>query len=109
MIRTILLLLCACFSAQNACAQSREQYFSRIDSNHNGGVSIAEFQDWMRYSFDRIDKNSNNIIDKEEALVPKMTGVTRVRHQANIAAQFQRQDQNKNGELSMLELTAPPR
>lgn len=94
--------------AQNAYAQSREQYFANIDSNGNGGVSIAEFQEWMAYAFNRIDKNANNIIDADEALVPKMAGVTRAQHQANIAAQFRRQDRNKNGELSMLELTAPP-
>ena len=79
-----------------------------MDSNASGGVSVAEFQAWMAYSFNRIDKNSNNVIDADEALVPKMTGVTRARHQANIAAQFRRQDRNKNGELSVYELTAPP-
>jgi len=95
-------------NAQNSYAHSREQYFANIDINRNGGVSIFEFQEWMAYSFNRIDKNANNIIDANEALVPKMAGVTRAQHQANIAAQFRRQDRNKNGELSMLELTAPP-
>lgn len=102
------MLLGICLIAQNASAQSREQYFSNIDSNGNGGVSIAEFQDWMAYGFNHIDKNADNVIDADEALVPKMAGVTRTRHQANIAAQFRRQDRNKNGELSMRELTAPP-
>ncbi len=94
--------------AQHTYTQSRQQYFSSIDRNGNGGVSIAEFQEWMAYAFNRIDKNSNNVIDADEALVPKMAGVTRARHQANIAAQFRRQDRNRNGELSMFELTAPP-
>lgn len=102
------ILLCLVLIAIQVNAQSREQYFSRIDESHNGGVSLGEFQDWMRYSFDRIDKNANNVIDADEALVPKMAGITRARHQSNIAAQFRRQDRNKNGELSMLELTAPP-
>ena len=69
---------------------------------------MEEFQNWMAHSFNKIDKNGNNIIDPDEALVPKMAGVTRARHRANIAAQFRRQDRNKNGELSMRELTAPP-
>lgn len=102
------ILLCLALGVFQAHGQSRELYFSRIDGNHNGGVSLTEFQDWMRYSFDRIDKNANNVIDQDEALVPKMAGVTRARHQANIAAQFRRQDRNSNGELSMHELTAPP-
>lgn len=80
-----------------------------MDGNGSGGVSLAEFQDWMSYAFVRIDQNGNNIIDADEALVPKMRGVTRSKHQANIAAQFRRQDVNKDGQLSMAELTAPPR
>lgn len=90
-------------------AQSRDDYFGAMDSDRSGGVSLAEFQDWMSYAFIRIDQNGNNVIDAEEALVPKMRGVTRAKHQANIAAQFRRQDANKNGQLSMAELTAPPR
>ena len=101
-------IVCLVLGALQASAQSREQYFSRIDSNRNGGVSLTEFQDWMSYSFNRIDKNGNNVIDPDEALVPKMAGVTRTRHLANISAQFRLQDRNKSGELSMLELTAPP-
>ena len=108
MSRASLILLSFCLVAQNVYGQSREQYFSRIDSNRNGGVSLTEFQEWMSYSFNRIDKNANNVIDVDEALVPKMAGVTRTRHLANITAQFRRQDRNKNGELSIAELTAPP-
>ncbi len=91
-----------------AFAQSRTEYFSAIDSNGNGGVSLAEFQDWMGYAFNQIDKNANDVIDADEALVPKMRGVTRAQQRANFAAQFRRQDKNKSGELSMAELTAPP-
>lgn len=113
MMRSGLLLLCFILAAepsyaQHTYAQSRQEYFSSMDSDGNGGVSIAEFQAWMAYSFNRIDKNSNNVIDADEALVPKMKGVTRTRHQANIAAQFRRQDRNRSGELSVFELTAPP-
>ena len=113
MMRPALLLLSLIVGAgssyaENMHSQSRQQYFSSMDSNGSGGVSVDEFQARMAYSFNRIDKNLNNVIDADEALVPKMTGVTRVRHQANIAAQFRRQDRNKNGELSVYELTAPP-
>lgn len=108
MSRAAFIVLSFCLITQNARAQSREQYFSRIDSNRSGGVSLIEFQEWMSYSFNRIDKNANGVIDLDEALVPKMAGVTKTRHLANITAQFRRQDRNKNGELSMLELTAPP-
>lgn len=98
------MLVCA-----SSYSQSRSEYFSAVDGNGNGGVSLAEFQEWMSYAFVRIDQNGNNIIDADEALVPKMRGVTRSKHQANIAAQFRRQDVNKDGQLSMAELTAPPR
>ena len=104
------LVFCVLLSCSTALlAQSRDDYFGAMDLDHSGGVSLAEFQDWMSYAFIRIDQNGNNVIDAEEALVPKMRGVTRLKHQANIAAQFRRQDVNKNGQLSMAELTAPPR
>jgi Ca2+-binding EF-hand superfamily protein len=90
-------------------AQSKEEYFSAIDQDQDGGVSLPEFQSWMRYAFDRIDTNKNDVIDADEALVPKMKGVTRAKHQANIAAQFRRQDTDRNSVLSQAELTAPPR
>jgi len=61
----------------------------------------------MRYAFDRIDANQNDVIDAEEALVPGMRGITRTRHQRNIAAQFARQDKDRNGTLSVAELTEP--
>jgi Ca2+-binding EF-hand superfamily protein len=102
------LLICLCFS-QALLAQSRERYFNAIDANSNGKISLEEFQEWMSYAFVRIDKNRDDVIDENEALVPKMRGVTRARHRANIAAQFHRQDANRNGNLSMSELTAPPR
>jgi hypothetical protein len=95
-------------SATPAHAQSKSSYFAAIDSNSNGGVSLAEFQSWMSYAFVRIDKNHNDVIDADEALVPKMRGVTGAKHRSNIAAQFRRQDKNHSGELSMAELTAPP-
>jgi Ca2+-binding EF-hand superfamily protein len=107
-LRSNTLLLCLCFS-QTLWAQSRESYFNAIDANGNGQVSLNEFQEWMSYAFVRIDQNHNDVIDEDEALVPKMRGVTRARHRANIAAQFHRQDVNRNGSLSMTELTAPPR
>jgi Ca2+-binding EF-hand superfamily protein len=88
--------------------QSREQYFQAIDTDQSGLVSITEYQLWMRYAFDRIDSNRNDVIDEEEALVPKMQGITRSKHQANIAARFHRQDKNRDGQLNSEELTAAP-
>jgi hypothetical protein len=88
---------------------SKDQYFNAIDQDQSGGVSLKEFQSWMRYAFDRIDTNKNDVIDADEALVPRMKGVTRAKHQANIAKQFNRQDANRDGALSKAELIAPPR
>ncbi len=104
----IALLVLAISFVQQAVAQSREQYFQAIDTDQSGLVSIAEYQLWMRYAFDRIDTNRNDVIDQEEALVPKMQGVTRTKHQANIAARFHRQDRNHDGQLTSEELTAAP-
>ena len=82
MMRSALLLLSLIVGTGSSNGETmhshgRQQYFSSMDSNASGGVSVAEFQAWMAYSFNRIDKNSNNVIDADEALVPKMTGVPR--------------------------------
>jgi Ca2+-binding EF-hand superfamily protein len=102
---TVALIALAC----NVLANSKDQYFSAMDIDQNGGISLPEFQSWMRYAFDRIDENKNDVIDADEALVPKMRGVTRAKHQANIAAQFRRQDADRDSALSLAELTAPPK
>lgn len=97
----------ALLSAEACVAQTQQDYFNRNDANGDGKVSLDEFQHSMRYAFDRIDSNQNDVIDAEEALVPRMQGMTRFRHQRNIAAQFGRQDKNRNGTLSVAELTEP--
>jgi Ca2+-binding EF-hand superfamily protein len=106
MLRCLLLLfsLSACAAA---FAQSQQNYFDQFDADQSGSISLAEFQAGMRYAFDRIDSNRNDVIDADEAIVPKMRGMTRARHQRNIAAQFRRQDKDHSGGLSVAELTDP--
>ena len=91
----------------SSSAQTQQDYFNGTDANGDGQVSLAEFQQSLRYAFDRIDTNQNEVIDADEALVPRMRGITRARQQRNIAAQFARQDKNRNGSLSVAELTEP--
>ena len=97
----------ALFSSQACVAQTQQDYFNANDANGDGKVSLPEFQQSLRYAFDRIDSNQNDVIDADEALVPRMRGMTRARQQRNIAAQFGRQDKNRNGALSVAELTEP--
>jgi len=97
----------ALLAAQPSYAQTQQDYFNAKDANGDGKVSLDEFQGSLRYAFDRIDTNQNDVIDAEEALVPRMRGITRTRHQRNIDAQFARQDKNRNGTLSVAELTEP--
>jgi EF hand len=107
-LRTITALCVCTWALTNASAYSREDYFATMDVDGSGKVSLAEFQSWMRYAFDRIDRNGNNVIDQDEAIVPKMRGRTRARHRQLIAAQFAKQDRNNDQHLSITELTAPP-
>ncbi len=101
------LFLMALLLINSSSAQSQQDYFNATDADGDGKVSLAEFQQSLRYAFDRIDTNQNDVIDADEALVPRMRGMTRARQQRNIAAQFGRQDKNRNGWLSVAELTEP--
>lgn len=102
---SLLSLLCA--SAPTS-AQSRAGYFGSADGDHDGRLSLAEFQDWMSYAFRRMDGNRDNVLDPGEQHVPNATRLTLEELHARQAEQFRRQDKNRDGFLSEQEFLAPP-
>ena len=83
-------------------------YLLRMDSNHDGRVSLLEYQDWMSYAFDAMDRNRDGRLALDELPGGKGKPVTRDDYRARIAATFQRQDRNGDGYLNAKELAAPP-
>jgi Ca2+-binding EF-hand superfamily protein len=89
-------------------AQSRSSYFNAVDSDHDGRISLAEFQERMSWAFRQMDRNGDEVLSPDEQLVPNAPRLTLAEHHRRLAAQFRRQDKDRNGFLSAAELMAPP-
>ena len=99
-------LVCALPAA--AQVQRTSDYLSKMDSNGDGKVSLAEFQDWMSYAFDAMDRNHDGVLSPDEQPGGRGKPVTRSEHRARLAERFAKQDLNRDGFLSAKELAAPP-
>ena len=83
-------------------------YLSRMDSDRDGRVGLVEYQDWLSYAFDAMDRDRDAVLSPAELPGGRGKAVTRIEHRARLAAAFQRQDGNRDGFLSAKELAAPP-
>ena len=84
-------------------------YLSRMDGDRDGRISLVEYQDWMSYAFDAMDRDRDGMLLPGELPGGKGKPVSRSEYRARIAATFNRQDVNRDGSLSARELAAPPR
>lgn len=100
----LLLLTCAAAAQVTASAD----YLSRMDRDHDSRVSLTEYQDWLSYGFDAMDRNRDGVLAPEELPAGRGTPLTRQEHRARLAAAFRRQDRNGDGTLDLRELAAPP-
>jgi Ca2+-binding EF-hand superfamily protein len=93
--------------------QASSDYLWRMDRDHDGRISLVEYQDWLSYGFDAMDRNHDGVLSADE--LPSRGGsaeghpLTREEHRARLAAAFHRQDRNGDGFLDSRELAAPPR
>jgi Ca2+-binding EF-hand superfamily protein len=104
-----LLLPVAAVRAQSTPAD----YLAAMDSNRDGRVSLAEYQDYLSYAFREMDRNGNQVIDLDEFDPAVVTAHTRplslVQHRRNLELRFRLQDANRDGYLDARELGSPPR
>ena len=105
---TCLLLVLACAGAR-AQVQASGDYLDRMDADGDGRVSLSEYQDWLSYAFDAMDRNRDGMLTTDELPGRKGRAITRAQHRAQLAAGFARQDANGDGYLSARELASPPR
>ena len=101
-------LLSTLACSTNAQVTASGEYVSRMDSDRDGRVALVEYQDWLSYAFDAMDRDRDAILSPAELPGGRGKAVTRVEHRARLAAAFQRQDRNRDGFLSAKELAAPP-
>ena len=101
-------LLLTVATVATAQVQATGDYLSRMDSDQDGRVSLAEYQDWMSYAFEHMDRNGDGILSADELPGGRGKPVSLDEHRTKLARTFLRQDQDKNGFLDARELAAPP-
>lgn len=100
----------ACLLAPAAWAQvtATDQYLARMDVDRDGRVALSEYQAWMGYAFEKMDRNQDGQLTPDELPGGRGKPVSLVAHRETLAAAFHRQDGNRDGFLSARELAAPP-
>jgi len=95
--------------AAHAQVTASADYLARMDADHDGRVSLVEYQDWLSYAFDAMDADHDGVLVPAEQPGGRGKPITRQAHRARLADAFSRQDKNHDGMLSAAELAAPPR
>jgi hypothetical protein len=85
------------------------EYLARMDLDADGRVALVEYQDWLSYAFDAMDADHDGLLSPAEQPGGRGKPLTREAHRARLAEMFRRQDANRDGVLSAMELAAPPR
>ncbi|WP_256647103.1 hypothetical protein [Thermomonas paludicola] len=84
-------------------------YLAKMDADRDGRVSLAEYQDWLSYAFDGMDRDHDGVLSADEQPGGKGPPITRAAHRGQLAMRFRKQDANHDGYLDATELAAPPR
>ena len=92
-----------------AQVQASGEYLARMDVDHDGRVSLVEYQDWLSYAFDAMDRDHDGTLAPGEQPGGRGKPIIREQHRLRLADAFRRQDANHDGSLSATELAAPPR
>lgn len=100
--------LFACALSAMGQVQRTSEYLSKMDTDGDGKVSLTEYQDWMSYAFDAMDRNHDGVLAPSEQPGGRGKPVSRSEHRTRLAERFRKQDLNRDGFLSVRELAAPP-
>ena len=103
------MLASLCCAAASAVDPAPGDYLMRMDGNRDGRVSLAEYQDWLCYGFDAMDRNHDGMLSRDELPGGHGQAISREAHRARLAQAFGRQDRDRNGFLDARELALPPR
>jgi hypothetical protein len=84
-------------------AEWRQQFFDKIDTNHDGTISRAEYQAWIDGRFAKLDGNGDGVVNADEVATSPMA-VERVQKRAE--GFVKRYDTSGNGEVSKADFEA---
>ena len=73
----VALLLCVLPFAAPAQVQRSSDYLSKMDSDGDGRVSLLEYQNWLSYAFDGMDRNHDGVLSADEQPGGKGKPITR--------------------------------
>lgn len=96
-------------AAALAQVTASSEYLARMDGDRDGHVCLVEYQDWLSYAFDAMDRNHDGVLTPDELPAGRGKAVTRSEHRLRLAAAFARQDRNGDRVLDAAELAVPPR
>lgn len=83
--------------------QWRQQFFDRIDTNHDGIVSRAEYQAWVDSRFARLDANGDGVVNADEVATSPMAAE---RAEKRAQGFVRRYDATGSGEVSRSDFDA---
>jgi EF hand len=95
-------------TASGTAPQGTGDYLSRMDDDGDRKVSLLEYQDWLTYAFDGMDRNRDGVLTPDEQPGGRGKTLARDAHRARVAERFGRQDIDRSGFLDARELAAPP-
>jgi hypothetical protein len=83
--------------------QWRQQFFDKIDTNHDGTISRAEYQAWVDNRFAKLDANGDGVVNADEVASSPMAA-ERVERRAQ--GFVKRYDTTGSGEVSRTDFEA---
>jgi EF hand len=92
-----------------AQVSATDEYLARMDSDQDGRIALGEYQAWMSYAFEGMDRNHDGILTPDELPGGRGPPISLVEHRDTLAERFRRQDTDRDGFLNAQELVAPPR
>ncbi|HJW47559.1 MAG TPA: hypothetical protein VJ484_13885 [Lysobacter sp.] len=92
-----------------AQVNAADEYLARMDSDQDGRIALGEYQAWMSYAFEGMDRNDDGILTPDELPGGRGQPISLVEHRDTLAERFRRQDADRDGFLNAQELAAPPR
>jgi hypothetical protein len=95
-------------TAPGTAPQGTGDYLSRMDTDGDRRISLLEYQEWLSYAFDGMDRNRDGVLMPDEQPGGRGKAITRDAHRARVAERFGRQDIDRSGFLDARELAAPP-
>jgi len=83
--------------------QWRQQFFDKIDTNHDGIISRAEYQAWVDSRFAKFDSNGDGVVDADE-VATSQAAAERVQKRAE--GFVRRYDTSGSGQVSKADFEA---